>query len=315
MNEVKQITETYAVRLDPKIKVELEDLIREYKVKGQGTKGDFIKLLVETFKTNNLTHGVDGIEADIKELNTLTTRMYSLYSNLIEKSNVSIESLRSESSRSNQASNDIINELKGTIEELKKKNIDLNKLNEKLSLEVEELKERISKDNILIHKLTEEADNIKALRLDCDAEKQKAKDLEKSLNLMSIANKELQETININQSKLDVSNESLLEIQLKYQKELEYEKKKHQEELDNKIIENQREIDIIKHSLESKFINETLKLKENHQDEITAFQNKNYKNREEAQDKYIERLERMEAEKEDLKKYIEELKNRLDSKT
>lgn len=171
MDEVKQTTQTYAVRLNSEVKTKLEDLIEQYKDKG--TQGDFIKLLIETFETNSLPHVLDNSEADLREINTLTTRMYGIFSNMVERNITNIDGLISKGSQNMQAKNDSIYKLEETVEELKQKNYvklkkteELNKLNEKLLEEIETLNNRASKDDIFIHKLTEEVKEMHILRVE-----------------------------------------------------------------------------------------------------------------------------------------------------
>ena len=168
MDENKQTTETYAVRLNTEVKAKLENFIKEYKDKG--TQGDFIKLLIETFETNNLYNTLHNSEADLREL---TTRMYSIFSNMVERNNTNIEGVISRESERRQVKAESINKLEEAIEELKEKNYiglkktsELNKENEKLLEEIEILKNRASKDDIFIHKLTEEVKEIQMLRVE-----------------------------------------------------------------------------------------------------------------------------------------------------
>ena len=120
----------------------------------------------------------------------------------------------------------------------------------------------------------------------------KIKGLEAQLDSKDKENKKLQETIMLDQYKI---------------KNLE-------NELESRDIEHKREIDIVEHDIESKNVKESWKVKEDHQKEIKDLQDKNFKDREEISDKYNERLDKAEHEKQDLKDYIEDLKQRLKSK-
>ena len=87
---------TYAVKLDGEVKQELQILLEGYKEGTTFTAGDFIKTLLEVYKVNKIVNKVSGTEADIRELNTLTNRIYGLYSNLLERNQININSLQLE---------------------------------------------------------------------------------------------------------------------------------------------------------------------------------------------------------------------------
>lgn len=259
MNRAKQITEPFAVRLNPKIKIELEDLIREYKNKG--TQGEFIELLIETFKANELSSGISNTEADLSELNTLTTRIYDLYSNLIEKSNTNIDIFRSKMYEEIEDKDILIIELEEIIEELKNENhiqseeiLESSQSNEKLSTQIEDLTKQVSLDNNPMDKTNEEVEDIKRLREEHKNDIEKIRALEAALDSMTNINKELE-------YKLDAIN-----------------------------IEHQREIRILENDLEAKNIRDLWKVKEEYQKEIKGLQDKNFKDREQMLDKFSKHL-------------------------
>lgn len=302
----KQTTETYAVKLDSSVKEELQGLIREYN--DQGTQGDFIKLLVDTFKTNKLSNTIVDSKADLRELNSLTTRIYGLYSNLIQRNNSSIEGIKADVNEKLESKDLAIIKLKNQIEELnetsdlrKEKIVEMKQLNESLVNELEELRSRSYKDTILIDKLNEEVEEVKELRIENKSISKEVKEIEKTLDFMANSNKELQAIINSNdQEILDLEN-TLEDTKLKY---TEY--------LENKDIEHKREIDNLKHELESDHMKEVLKLKEDYQNEIKNLQDKNFEDREKLQDKYNKRLDKSEEERSELQKQIEKLKTELE---
>ena len=169
MNETKQTTQTYTVRLNSEIKTKLENFTNQYKDKG--TKGDFIKLLVETFETNNLSSVIENSEADLRELNTMTTRIYNLFSNMSERNSTNIDGLIVGEHKMVQAKNKTNNNLEEKREELEQKNyiesektVEIYNLNEKLLEDIQQLKNRASTDDIFIHKLTEEVKEVQTLR-------------------------------------------------------------------------------------------------------------------------------------------------------
>ena len=148
-------TSTYAVKLDGEVKQELQALLEGYKEGTGATSGEFIKTLIEVYKTNKIVAKVSSTDADIKELNTLTSRIYSIYSNLIERNSNNNNALQLEfSEQLGQKDNEINNlkaklqdmeqkqqELKQTFnticddkKDLESKNIQLQKLNDSLEL-------------------------------------------------------------------------------------------------------------------------------------------------------------------------------------
>lgn len=302
----KQTTETYAVKLDSSVKEELQGLIREYN--DQGTQGDFIKLLVDTFKTNKLSNTIVDSKADLRELNTLTTRIYGLYSNLIQRNNSSIEGIKADVNEKLESKDLAITKLKNQIEELnetsnlrKEKIVEMKELNESLVNELEELRSRSYKDTILINKLNEEVEEVKELRIENKSISKEVKEIEKTLDFMANSNKKLQEIINSNDKDMLGLENTLEDTKLKY---TEY--------LESKDIEHKREIDNLKHELESDHMKEVLKLKEDYQNEIKNLQDKNFEDREKLQDKYNKRLDKSEEERSELQKQIEKLKTELD---
>ncbi len=319
MDKDKQTTETYAVKLDPGVKEELQELIKENDT--GGTQGDFIRLLVETFKTNKLNNNIVDNKSDLRELNTLTTRMYSLYSNLIDKNNSTIEGIKADVDDKIQIKEDELYNLKNKIMGLKEVNglkieevTEISEQNKKLSEENNQLIGRASKDSMLIEKLNEEVEEVKELRADSKTMKVKYKEIEDMLTFMTTTNKELQSTIESNETMIGSLTTKLEEKELEYEEELEEKKSKYKENVDGKKIENEREIDNLKHSLKSKNVEEILKLKEEHQTEVKELQDKSFEDKEKLQDKYNERLDKVDQEKEALQKEIQVLKNQLNSK-
>jgi hypothetical protein len=68
---------TYAVKLEGSVKKDLQELLEGYKQQDNGSNaGDFIKTLLEVYKTNKIVSKVSNADTDIKELNTLVNRIY-----------------------------------------------------------------------------------------------------------------------------------------------------------------------------------------------------------------------------------------------
>ena len=315
MNENKQATETYAVKLDSEVKEELQGLIREYN--DQGTQGDFIRLLVETFKTNKISNVVVDTKSDLRELNTLTTRIYNLYSNLIERNSSSIEGIKADIVEKIQDKEDVINKLKENIEELKLKNSiksdeikEIEEFNGKLLSELNQLRDRTDRDTMLIDKLSQEVEDIKELKIENSDMSKEIKEISETLNFMSSTNKELQNTIRLNEADIASMSQELEKVMSEYKQKLVDKDISHKEEVEKKDLEHLKEIDSLKQDLESESIKQTLILKEEHQKEIKILQDKSFEEKEKLQDKYNERMDKYEQEKAELQKQIEELKSR-----
>lgn len=315
MDNNKQTTETYAVKLDPEVKSELQELIREYNT--QGTQGDFIRLMVETFKTNKLNNTIVDSKADLRELNTLTTRIYNIYSNLIEKNSSSIEGLKADINVTMETKDLEITKLKENIENLKENNNlkieeleQLEEQNRKLSYDLDQAKDMNFKDSILISRLNGEVDEIKSLRAENKVIKKDHKEVEESLSFMTNTNKELQVIINSNEAEIDGLTTQLEVTEAQYKEELDDGKSKHKEEIEDIKAKHKRELENLKQDLKSEKAKEILKLKEGHQKEVKELQDKNFEDREKIQDKYNERLDKMEL----LQIEVQELKNKLNEK-
>lgn len=320
MNDNKQTTETYAVKLDSDVKSELQSLIREYN--DQGTQGDFIKLLVDTFKTNKLSNTIVDSKADLRELNTLTTRIYGLYSNLIQRNSSSIEGIKSDVNEKLESKDRVIIELKEKIEELSEigsiKTYEMTvikELNESLVSEVEQLRDRASKDTILINKLNEEVQEIKELKSENKALTKKMKEDKEALDFLDNSIKELQRITQIDTEEITKLKSKIEDKEAKYKKQLKEQKADYEKDSKNKEIEHKNEIDNLRQSLESEKLKEILDIKESYQNEIKTLQDKNFEDREKLQDKYSERLDKSEEEKRALQQQIEELRAELDIKT
>ena len=121
--DIKQENSTYAVKLGGDVKQELLQLLEGYKESSTGANsGDFIKTLLEVYKTNKIIGNVSGGDAELKELNTITNRIYSIYSNLIDRNNTNNNSLQGEFGEQLAQKDISINNLKAKTEELSKEN-------------------------------------------------------------------------------------------------------------------------------------------------------------------------------------------------
>ncbi|WP_298839727.1 hypothetical protein [uncultured Clostridium sp.] len=108
---------TYAVKLDSAVKKDLQALLEGYKQQDIGANaGDFIKTLLEIYKTNKIVSKVSNADVDIKELNTLVNRIYSIYGNILERNNTNIDNLQLELAQQLIQKDNVINSLKVKIE-------------------------------------------------------------------------------------------------------------------------------------------------------------------------------------------------------
>lgn len=276
---------TYAVKLDTEVKEELQKLLEGYKEQGVGSNaGDFIKTLLEVYKTNKIVNKISSTEADIKELNTLTNRIYKIYSNLLERMDNSNSSLQLEFK-------EVLNKKDKSIESLK---IKLNNLEtEYYNIEQEfnnlsDYKEKLEKENdqistlnksnkLLIEKLQDEILNLKEVK---ETNNKLLKDIEAKKNLlegMEVDNKKLSASLNekknfinslnkIKEEMEDKSKRAFNELQDKYQQDLKNLKEKLDLEKDKAILE-----------LEKKYQKDIQDLKANHNKEIEGYQER-YKN-------------------------------------
>lgn len=114
---------TYAVKLGGEVKQELLQLLEGYKERSTGANsGDFIKTLLEVYKTNKIVGNVVGGDAELKELNTITNRIYKIYSNLIDRNNTNNNSLQGEFAEQLTQKDITISNVKNRLEELKESN-------------------------------------------------------------------------------------------------------------------------------------------------------------------------------------------------
>jgi len=264
---------SYAVKLEPGVKEELQELIQTEK----GTGGDFIKLLLDTYKANKLIDAVVDSKADLKELNTLTTRIYNLYANLIEKNNTRLNLIKAESIDQTQRKELNIAKIKEQLElEIVNKDIktheveELKNMNLELTEELEKLKFGINKDNKLIFKLEQEVEEIASMKKENKLLIEEIKVLKNEISIAKDLNKELQDVVNLNEIK-SVNSRDRFEI------------------------EKQQEI---------------LKLKQDHQIEIQTIKTKRITDIEKQQDKYIKKIENAEQEQNILRAEIKELQKK-----
>lgn len=236
----KITTETYAIKLDSDLKQELQETIRLT----EGTGNDFIKMLLETYKTNKLTDTLVDTKSDLKELNTLTSRMYNLYSNLIERNSISVEGIKADAVQELQSKEDIISELQNKIMELKADNLEQQDHRKQLDINIKEqseelevLRDRSSKDNKYIYKLEQEVEEIKELKIRNKELVQEVTQIREELENTTNINRELQ--IGSDNKRLDIEklNDKIKEMDIKHKEKIEQEKFKLDLECKKQILE------------------------------------------------------------------------------
>ncbi|MCB2362200.1 hypothetical protein [Clostridium estertheticum] len=123
-DDIKELVSSYAVKLDGNVKEELLQLLEGYKLDADGANaGDFVKMLLEVYKTNKLVRQVVGSDAELKELNTITNRIYSIYGNILERNNTRNNALQIEFGEQSTQKDAIINGVKEKLQEQKEEYI------------------------------------------------------------------------------------------------------------------------------------------------------------------------------------------------
>lgn len=261
---------TYAVKLDSVVKQELQGLLEGYKEETGATAGEFIKTLLEVYKTNKIVSRGSSTDVDIKELNALTSRIYSIYSNLIERNNSGTNALQQEFSEQIKEKDLSIDGLKTKLEELKE-NYDMLqstfndtcKDKENIENRNAELQELNSSYKLNISKLNEKLVSLqefKSINSKITNELNATKEL---LTKQQADNISLTDTINHK----DYSIEHLNEI-------IEDNKKEHMNTLDRLSKNHESNIQSLKDKLDLERDKAILELKQLHQQELEKLQNK-----------------------------------------
>lgn len=269
MSEEKE-SSTYAVKLDSSVKQELQGLLEGYKEDTGATAGEFMKTLLEVYKTNKIVSRVSSTDADIKELNALTGRIYSIYSNLIERNNNSNSVLQQEFSE--QLSKKDI-----TIDSLKNKIEGLNENYELLQSAYNDSckdKEDIEKNNIQFQELNNSYKlNVGKLQEELTS-LQELKSINKGLNeeitsVKELLSKQQVDNIALNDN-IKERNNSITQLN----KTVENNKVVYAADLERLNKEHEKDIQSIKDKLELEKDKAVLQLKQLHQEEIEKLQSK-----------------------------------------
>ena len=237
----KNETVTYSVKLDAKTKEELLNLIE---TESEGTAGDFIEVLINTYKTNKVSNAVMDTKSELKELNILTSRIYNLYSNLIEKHNIALNNIKADFQGKLSEKDKLIEELEKQLEECKITNENLSnkisKLNEEyfiLKKKKDELEVQSEKDNKLIARLEndiEELHEIKKLNKELNKQIENFKKRIDELNKQN----QLSQTI-IKDKEREITNlqERIKAIEANYNEQLKKEIRKLELDKQQEILE------------------------------------------------------------------------------
>ena len=157
MLEVKEVKaeekdSTYAVKLEGSVKKDLQELLEGYKQQDNGNNaGDFIKTLLEVYKTNKIVSKISNADTDIKELNTLVNRIYNIYGNILERNSSNNDSLQVEFSRQLEQKETTINNLKIKLEGLSQEQEELTQAFNSIC----EDKKELESNNIQLQKLND----------------------------------------------------------------------------------------------------------------------------------------------------------------
>lgn len=157
---------TQTIRMTEDVQAELKELIDAHQ---DGTAGDVIEMIIRAYKANSVATGI--AENDLRELNALTSRMYSLYENILERNQVSMIRVKDEFNSKLLEAEDKIKDIQGVLQ-VKEEN--LKSLEAKLERQISEyqklhkenvrLKEMESKNDELIKQLKDKVANYEELK-------------------------------------------------------------------------------------------------------------------------------------------------------
>lgn len=188
-----------SIRMSKEVQDELKALIDGY---DEGTAGDFIELLIQTYKANNSVS--ETSMSDMRELNLLTSRIYSIYQGISERNEVIYAQIKQDYESKLSETTSMNDELLSmqTVNEQKIKSLEsnVNSLNSemaKLKRENDRLKKDSDKNDKIIsgledklkdyHKLKNENSNLTAgfdgVEFELNEAKDDCKRLEQSLIL------------------------------------------------------------------------------------------------------------------------------------
>lgn len=262
------MAETWAVKIDEEEKERLSGLIEQ---SGLSAK-DFLTSMVSVYELTKAKDNIPLLSEDINELQRITTRMNTIYTNIGERIQSLLDSKEQEYKKQ-------IEEKQTTIKILNEKNIELNTTKEENKTKILILQEKIDE---LQKQLINEQELKKTSQNLIDEYKQKVNTIETEIQehkAIREENKKLQQQINelnneINNSKLE--NEKLGMKLVNLEKEVKEVNQKHIEEIRS-----------IKDSLTLQGDKEKLKMKEEYQSKIQVLQ-------EQYNQKVQELLEKME---------------------
>lgn len=212
---------TYAVKIDTEVKQELSKLLEGYKEGTSANAGDFMKVLIDTYKLNKITNTISTVDADIKELNTLTARMYGIYSNMVQRIETNNNALQQQFGEELNKKNEITEDLRNKLAELQAQNeLISNAFNNAVAEKEELLKEnkQLQESNINYKEINS---NLKEKVAELDQYKQENKDLTKQLVEVK---KEYEDTLKVvleQKTELSLKDNLIKDMEQKHTKEVE----------------------------------------------------------------------------------------------
>lgn len=287
--EKKVSSSVYGVKLDIETKEELINYIKQH----EGTAGDFVRILLDVYKTNVIADKVIDNKGDIRELNSLISRVYDIYANMINKSDNLLTDLQRQAAEKLEEKNELVQKLQDKLSSMHEqlvlasddiKNLEQHK--KELTEKVENLKVTIYKDSKYVEKLELELLELKGIKEENKNLETELKSKEKEIKSYESRVSEYKNNITDLQSKLVQKEKEKEDIKVKAKQDLEYQKSKLE-------MENKKSIYDIENMYREKL--EELRLRKNTElDEL--------------QDKYVKML----AKTEQLRDELHEAYLRLD---
>lgn len=296
----KKETTTYAVKLDVETKEELQRLIES---DSEGTAGDFIEVLINTYKLNKLANTVIDTKSEIRELNALTSRICSIYNNLIERNDIALNNIKADFQEKLAEKDSIIEELNRQLDDYKVANDLLSDETDKLSREYDKLKKKKNelekqseKDYKLISKLEYETKELNQIREHNKQLLAEIKEFKEAFDELNKYSDELQSEIKEKDRMIDALQQQINDMEISHKTELEDLKKRLE-------VEKQQEILDIKQKYQE-MINDKDR-------EVQTIRSEKLQALDQYQNKYMERIEKLEEDKIKLKDEIEKLENTI----
>lgn len=248
--------EVFSIKLDEELRNKIKELIDQ-----SGEQGNtFMENLIKLYEINNAKDIMPSAMGDVEELQTLTKRMYDIFTGLIERSSNLIkdrESVLKEEIEKKSRSINVVQEkldarnreletLKTAQEEFISENEELKKKLQEFDLKVWQVeqsnKEIISSKDALIEEYKEKNDNLSGILLEYQQYKDKNKEL---LQVIDVLKAEIDDL------KLSLSAQQSSEEKLKA--EIELLRSQHKMSLERADMEKEKAILELRKEYQSKF--------------------------------------------------------------